>query len=344
MARLFNNRYPYTDFHELNIGWCIDKITDFEARVTDVEEDVETLKGRATALETRMTAAEGTITTHTSQIGALDGRATALENGMALVDSRVTVLEQMDIREAEMMVQPSQVTPDSDSVDVSFDTASYHNGQRSTGSAHFDIPAATASAAGVMVPGDKAKLNKFTFNGNDLQIPGDLSVVGDLVAAGGSFSGTVAAGSPAAAGDLATKGYVDSLAISGSATVDTVLNEAEHWYEGTLTNIVDYDFTTIKTYGKMVYLNFSITHTLDNAKIASTEVFGARLPKACYGSCGGPVMIWNKTDDEFIPANISFTAPISGNDFFLAGVITKKAISAGKELVVLGQFTYMSNN
>ena len=62
MARLFNNRYPYTDFHELNIGWCIEKITDFEARVTSVEEDVAALKVRATALETRMSAAENKLT------------------------------------------------------------------------------------------------------------------------------------------------------------------------------------------------------------------------------------------------------------------------------------------
>jgi len=320
MARLFNNRYPYTDFHELNIGWCIDKITDFEARVTSVEEDVAALKVRATALEARMGTAEERIARHEQDIRGL---STTVGN----LGTRVTTLENADIQDAAMLDGVSSVEAGNASVTVNFSAATYSDGAKTAGTDAAVIPAASSSKAGVMLPGEKAKLAPITVNGNNV-----------------SFAGTVAASSPAAAGDLATKGYVDSLAISGSATVDTVLNEAEHWFEGTLTNIVDYDFTTIKTYGKMVYLNFSITHKLDTNKLASTQVFGARLPKACYGSCGGPVMIWNKTDDEFIPANISFDAPLSGNDFFLAGVVTKKAISAGKELVVLGHFTYMSNN
>lgn len=320
MARLFNNLYPYTDFHELNIGWCVQKITEFEARVTSVEEDVAALKVRATALEARMSAAENKLTQHTSQISAL-------ETSSASHETRIQALENADIQDAAMLEGVSSVSTSETAVTVNFSAAAYADGVKTAGTDAAVIPAATSSKAGVMLPGEKAKLAPISVSGNDV-----------------TFAGTVSGSSPVNSGDYATKAYVDSMAISGSAEVTTVLNEAEHWFEGTLTNIVDYDFTTIKTYGKMVYLNFSITHTLDTNKLASTQVFGARLPKACYGSCGGPVMIWNKTDDEFIPANISFDAPLSGNDFFLAGVVTKKAISSGKELVVLGQFTYMSNN
>lgn len=319
MAR-FWNKYPYTDFHELNIGWCVDKITDFEARVTSVEEDVAALKVRATALEARMSAAENKLTQHTSQISAL-------ETSSASHETRIQALENADIQDASMLEGVSSVEAGNASVKVNFRAAAYADGAKTAGTDEAVIPAATVSKAGVMLPGEKAKLAPISVSGNDV-----------------TFAGKVAAGSPSAAGDLTTKAYVDSLAISGSATVDTALSGAEIWYEGTLSNIVDYDSTTMKTYGKMVYLDFWIDHTMDADKIAGTEAFGARLPKACYGIVGGPVSMWNKTDNVFIPARISVSAPLSGNDFFLAGVIADVNIPAGKEIIVLGQFTYMSRN
>lgn len=320
MAR-FWNKYPYTDFHELNIGWCVDKITDFEARVTSVEEDVAALKVRATALETRMTTAEERIARHESDIRGLS-------SAVGEIRDRVTTLENADIQDAAMLESVSSVEAGNASVTVNFSAATYENGAKTAGTDAAVIPAASSSAAGVMLPGEKAKLAPISVSGNDV-----------------TFAGKVAAGSPSAAGDLTTKAYVDSLAISGSATVDTALSGAEKWYEGsTVSNIVDYDSTTMKTYGKMVYLNFWIDHTMDADKIAGTKAFGARLPKACYGTLGGPVSMYNKTDNVFIPAHISVEAPLSGNDFFLADVIADVNVQAGKEIVVRGQFTYMENN
>lgn len=317
MAR-FWNKYPYTDFHELNIGWCVDKITDFEARVTSVEEDVAALKVRATALEARMTTAEERIARHESDIRGLS-------TAVGEIRDRVTTLENADLQDAAMLEGVSSVEAGNASVTVNFGAATYENGAKTAGTDAAVIPAASSSAAGVMLPGEKAKLAPISVSGNDV-----------------TFAGKVAAGSPSAAGDLTTKAYVDSLAISGSATVDTALSGSEIWYEGSLSNTVDYDSSTMKTYGKMVYLNFWIDHTMDADKIAGTEAFGARLPKACYGIVGGPVSMWNKTDNVFIPARISVSAPLSGNDFFLAGVIADVNIPAGKEIIVRGQFTYMS--
>ena len=66
------------------------------------------------------------------------------------------------------------------------------------------IPKATESAAGVIVPGDQAKLNKMTLSGDDV-----------------IFAGKVSGDAPTSGSDYCTKNYVDSLAISGSATVSS---------------------------------------------------------------------------------------------------------------------------
>lgn len=195
MARLFNNRYPYTDFHELNIGWCIQKITDFEARVTSVEEDVAALKVRATALETRMSAAENKLTQHTSQISALEAASTSQAG-------RIQTLENADIQDAGMLEGVSSVQAGNASVTVNFSSAAYADGVKTAGTDHAVIPAASSSAAGVMLPGEKAKLAPMTVNGNDV-----------------TFAGTVAGSAPSANNDFATKQYVDNLAITGSAAV-----------------------------------------------------------------------------------------------------------------------------
>ena len=195
MARLFNNRYPYTDFHELNIGWCVQKITDFEARVTSVEEDVAALKIRATALETRMSTAENKLTQHTSQISSLQTDNTSNK-------SRLDALENADIQDASMLASVSSVEAGNASVTVNFSAAAYADGVKTAGTDAAVIPAATNSAAGVMLPGEKAKLAPITVNGNNVL-----------------FAGSVAGSAPSANNDFATKQYVDNLAITGSAAV-----------------------------------------------------------------------------------------------------------------------------
>ena len=140
MARLFNNRYPYTDFHELNIGWCVQKITDFEARVTSVEEDVAALKIRATALETRMSTAENKLTQHTSQISSLQTDNTSNK-------SRLDALENADIQDASMLASVSSVEAGNASVTVNFSAAAYADGVKTEGTDAAVIPAASSSAA-----------------------------------------------------------------------------------------------------------------------------------------------------------------------------------------------------
>lgn len=194
MAR-FWNKYPYTDFHELNIGWCVDKITDFEARVTSVEEDVAALKVRATALEARMSTAEERIARHESDIAGLSAAVGGIRD-------RVTTLENADIQGASMLESVSSVEAGNSSVTVNFRAAAYADGEKTAGTDAAVIPAASSSAAGVMLPGEKAKLAPISVDGNDV-----------------TFAGHVAGSAPSANNDFATKQYVDNIAITGSATV-----------------------------------------------------------------------------------------------------------------------------
>lgn len=205
MAR-FWNKYPYTDFHELNIGWCVDKITDFEARVTSVEEDVAALKVRATALESRMTTAEERIARHESDIRGLS-------TAVGEIRDRVTTLEHADLQDAAMLEGVSSVEAGNASVKVNFSAATYENGVKTAGTDAAVIPAASSSAAGVMLPGEKAKLAPISVNGNDV-----------------TFAGTVAGSAPSANNDFATKQYVDNLAITGSAalTYSEVQMQSDH--------------------------------------------------------------------------------------------------------------------
>ena len=194
MSRIWN-KYPYTDFHELNLSWVIDKITDFEARLTDVEEDVADLKTRMTSIEGRMTTAEERIAQHDSDIAGLSSSVSGIRN-------RVTALENADIQDAAMLESVSSVEAGNASITVNFVAATYANGVKTAGTDAAVIPAATNSAAGVMLPGEKAKLAPISVNGNNV-----------------TFAGTVAGSAPSANNDFATKQYVDNLAITGSATV-----------------------------------------------------------------------------------------------------------------------------
>lgn len=254
MAR-FWNKYPYTDLHELNIGWCVDKITDFEARVTSVEEDVAALKVRATALETRMSTAEERIARHESDIAGLSAAVGGIRD-------RVTTLENADIQDAAMLESVSSVEAGNASVTVNFSAAAYADGVKTAGTDAAVIPAASSSKAGVMLPGEKAKLAPISVSGNDV-----------------TFAGKVSGSAATASNDYVTKSYVDSLAIGGSATgaysADILTNKS-------LTNFYSPAGFTIKdySYGLMHEWVITLNGTLQNAIAKGSNVATAYVPAA----------------------------------------------------------------
>lgn len=104
----FNNKYPYTDFHELNADWLLETVKDAAAEAQEASDTVATYNDRLTTVEgdlapikaampgiassiSDLTAGlgrvSGQVTTNTEdiadnaeQIGDLDTRVTALEN------------------------------------------------------------------------------------------------------------------------------------------------------------------------------------------------------------------------------------------------------------------------
>lgn len=108
----FNNKYPYTDFHELNADWLLETVKDaadtvdgYDGRLTSAEGAITTLQGEVetagTGLIDRMTAAESSITNtiipdistlqnevETASTGLLD-RMTAAEGDISTLQNEV---------------------------------------------------------------------------------------------------------------------------------------------------------------------------------------------------------------------------------------------------------------
>lgn len=315
MARIWN-KYPYTDFHELNLSWVIDKITDFEARLADVEEDVADLKTRMTSIEGRMTTAEERIARHDSDIAGLSSAVGGLRD-------RVTTLENADIQDAAMLASVSSVEAGNGSVTVNFSAATYNNGVKTAGTDAAVIPAATTSAAGVMYPGDRQLLNKMTIVGDDVV-----------------FSGTARGDDPTNNSDFATKGYVDSLAITGSAEVSVAISGTAHWKEG-LTQ-VDHDSFTLYTYGKVAQIKSWISHTLDEDRSYGAAMFNIHIPAEYEGSLYENLTCYNETDGTLIPCRIQgFANDAQGTGTINMTVIPLVTVPAGKKVVAYFGCTYL---
>lgn len=69
MANFFNHKYPYTDFHELNLDWflaefkkLIDELDALKVRMTNAEADIDTLQAQMTNVMQRITSLESDVT------------------------------------------------------------------------------------------------------------------------------------------------------------------------------------------------------------------------------------------------------------------------------------------
>ena len=85
----FFNKYPFTDFHELNADWIIKKVIEMGSTVEELETLVNSYETRVATLETKMTTAEGNI-------ASLQAAATNAAN-------RIAALEGADIQDAAVL-------------------------------------------------------------------------------------------------------------------------------------------------------------------------------------------------------------------------------------------------
>ena len=211
----FWHRYAYTDFHELDLDYLLKEMEivksefgEASSRLSQAEDDIDAVEGRCTILETRMGTAENDIDAVEGRCTNLETRMGTAENDIDAVEGRCTALENAQIQDADMLSSVSTVTQDPTKIRVTFVKDDYTDGVKSVTSDYADLPTATNVNAGLLLPSDKAKLEKMTLSGNDIAFAGNVS----------------SASAPLTSSDLTNKSYVDSLAITGSATVDTDSN------------------------------------------------------------------------------------------------------------------------
>lgn len=80
------NRYPYTNFEQLNIDWLLTTVSGFDARIKKNEEDINTLDGRLDTLE-------GRVDNHDIDISDLKERVSGAESDISIITNKVNNME-----------------------------------------------------------------------------------------------------------------------------------------------------------------------------------------------------------------------------------------------------------
>ena len=100
MSSIFDNKYPYSDFHELNLDWMISKITEFDKKLDNYEDTV-----LEKAKEYTDSAIQESYSSLVSEFDTFKNEVTTLISGL---DSRYdefvnTVNDRMAITDANVL-------------------------------------------------------------------------------------------------------------------------------------------------------------------------------------------------------------------------------------------------
>lgn len=84
--------FPYTNFHELNAHWILEKVKKLLQRMADAEARLDSLEDRMTTAEADIDALELRCTDLETRMTAVENRCTALENRCIALENRVEVV------------------------------------------------------------------------------------------------------------------------------------------------------------------------------------------------------------------------------------------------------------
>lgn len=265
----FFNKYPYTDFHELNADWILKQLSTFQTQLDEFTQRVIECEEQVAAISDRMDQAEEDIDALEGRMDTAEGDISDLKDADIALDGRLDALEGADIQDAVMLSDMAGITRDTSSVTIGFTKNTYTDGAKGADVAdNAVIPAATTDYAGVITAGDKAKLNAFSVDGSG----------------NATFTGTVGGSAPSGNNDYATKQYVDNLAISGQASA-VYENDIKGTYDEAHGTWVAHSASGLQ-YGSVREVRFRLSATLDQDRTAGTAIVWQDLTDDYYSEYG----------------------------------------------------------
>ena len=272
---MFWNKYPQTNFHELDADWIISQIKELTDTVEEYTALVDAMDTRVSALESGQTALDNRLSAAESNIGQMMDDMEQMNSRILSHTGQISALQNADIQDARMIRSIDEADRDAESAGFNYTVDQYTDGVKSTETEQFIMYGATESLAGCLEAADKVKLNKMTASGNDI-----------------AFAGKVQSPSaPSSGQDLTNKTYVDSLAISGSATIGTESNALSSPLTVNTTDVpggtIAAGYAEAQTYGEVkemhVFVRLTVPGMLNTNNILCYGTFKSGLrPKRGY--------------------------------------------------------------